>query len=145
MFWSQIGDVMPNTASTQPLSALPATFTYAQARCAGVSKHTLYRLREGGRVAAISRGLYRQAGAEPADIDLITIVVKAPGATLCFGNRAGPRILFRPEAPAHPNLTRVGGLVVPGCGSDCTFKVLGIVTDSGTSKTNQPEWVVPGS
>src|SRR5665647_651335 len=55
------------------------------------------------------------------------------------------RILLRPEAPAYPNLTWVGGLVVPGCGSDCTFRVLGIVTDSGTSKTNQPEWVVPGS
>jgi len=54
------------------------------------------------------------------------------------------RILLRPEGPAHPNLTRVGGLVVPGCGSDCTFRVLGIA-DSGTSKTNQPEWVVPGS
>src|SRR5665647_2573355 len=53
-------------------------------------------------------------------------------------------ILLRPEGPAHPNLTRVGGLVVPGCGSDCTFRVLGIA-DSGTSKTNQPEWVVPGS
>ena len=55
------------------------------------------------------------------------------------------RILLRPEAPAHPNLTWVGGLVVPGCGSDCTFRVLGMVTDSGTSKTNQPEWVVPCS
>ena len=50
-----------------------------------------------------------------------------------------------PKHPLHPNLTRVGGLVVPGCGSDCTYRVLGIVTDSGTSKTNQPEWVVPGS
>ena len=50
---------MPSTASTQPLSALPATFTYAQAREAGLTKHTLYRLREGGHVAAISRGLYR--------------------------------------------------------------------------------------
>ena len=55
------------------------------------------------------------------------------------------RILLRPGGPAHPNLTRVGGLVLPGCGSDCTLRVLGIVRDSGTSKTNQPEWVVPGS
>src|SRR5665647_3417221 len=50
-----------------------------------------------------------------------------------------------PSCPLHPNLTRVGGLVVPGCGSDCTYRVLGIVTDSGTSKTNQPEWVAPAA
>ena len=55
------------------MSALPATFTYAQARHADLSKHTLYRLREGGRVAALSRGLYRQAGAESADTALIAI------------------------------------------------------------------------
>jgi len=72
-FRNQIGEALPKTASTQPLSALPATFTYAQARHAGLSKHTLYRLREGGRVAALSRGLYRQVGAEPADTDLIAI------------------------------------------------------------------------
>ena len=83
-FRNQIGEALPKTASTQPLSALPATFTYAQARHADLSKHTLYRLREGGRVAALSRGLYRQAGAEPADTDLIAIAVKAPWATLCL-------------------------------------------------------------
>jgi len=49
LFRNQIGEAMPKTASTQPLRALPATFTYAQARHAGLSKHTLYRLREGGR------------------------------------------------------------------------------------------------
>lgn len=38
----------------------------------------------------------------------------------------------------HLNLTTVGGLVVAGCGSDCTFKVVGLVRDSGTSKANQP-------
>ena len=75
---------MAKTASTQPLRALSATFTYAQARNAGLSKHTLYRLRDGGCVAAISRGLYRQAGAEPADTNLIAIAVKAPRATLCL-------------------------------------------------------------
>src|SRR5680860_591088 len=84
LFCNQRGDVMAKTASTQPLSTLPATFTYAQAREAGLSKHALYRLREGGRVAAISRGLYRQAGAEPADIDLLAIAIKAPRATLCL-------------------------------------------------------------
>ena len=75
---------MPGTASMQPLSGLPATFTYAQARHAGLSKHTLYRLRDGGRVTAVSRGLYRQSVAEPADTDLIAIAVKAPRATLCL-------------------------------------------------------------
>ena len=45
----------------------------------------------------------------------------------------------------HPNFTKVGGFVVPWLGSDCTFKVLGIVSASGTSKANQPAWVVPGN
>lgn len=75
---------MAKTASTRPLSALPATFTYAQARDAGLTKHTLYRLRECGRIEPISRGVYRQAGAEPADTDLLAIAVKAPQATLCL-------------------------------------------------------------
>jgi len=60
------------------------TFTYAQARDAGLSKHALCNLRDGWLIAAIGRGLYRQAGAEPADIDLLAIAVKAHRATLCL-------------------------------------------------------------
>ena len=102
LFLNQIGDVMPRTASTQALRALPATFTYAQARNAGLSRHTLYRLRDGGRVAAISRGLYRKAGSEPADIDLIAIAVKAALGDSVSGHRAGPPRAFR----CHPGCPR---------------------------------------
>jgi|SRR5665647_301950 len=77
---------MPRIAATQPLNTLPATFTYAQARNAGLSKHALYGLREVGRIQTLGRGLYRQADAEPADLDLLAIAVKAPRATLCLAS-----------------------------------------------------------
>lgn len=112
MFWNQIGDVMPKTASTHPLSALPTTFTYAQAREAGLSKHALYRLREGGHVAAISRGLYRQAGAEPADIDLLAIAVKAPRATLCLES-ALARHGLSDAIPVAPDVALPRGIRIP--------------------------------
>jgi hypothetical protein len=112
LFLNQIGDVMPKTAPTQPLRALPATFTYAQARNAGLSKHTLYRLRDGGRLAAISRGLYRKAGAEPADTDLIAIAVKAPRATLCVES-ALARHGLSDAIPVAPDVALPRGTRIP--------------------------------
>ena len=47
---------------------LPATFTYSQARAAGLTKHQLYRLRDRGEVEAIGHGLYRQTSAPLADL-----------------------------------------------------------------------------
>ncbi|NMM22734.1 MAG: hypothetical protein HHJ11_04430 [Phycicoccus sp.] len=103
---------MPRTASMQPLSALPTTFTYAQARDAGLSKHALYRLREGGLIAAISRGLYRQAGAEPADTDLLAIAVKSPRATLCL-ETALARHGLSDAIPVAPDLALPRGTRFP--------------------------------
>jgi len=106
---------MPKTATTQPLTALPATFTYAQARDAGLSKHTFYCLREIGRIEPLARGLYRQADAEPADLDLLAIAIKAPLATLCLASAlarhglsdAIPAALTSPcHAEAHPGHRR---------------------------------------
>ena len=65
-------------------SGLPATFTYSQARAAGLTKHELYRLRDRGDVEAIGRGLYRQTSAPLADLDLVTIAERASEATLCL-------------------------------------------------------------
>ena len=56
------------------------------ARNAGLSKHALCGLREVGRIETLGRGLNRQADAEPADLDLLAIAVKAPKATLCLGS-----------------------------------------------------------
>ena len=65
-------------------SDLPATFTYSQARAAGLTKHQLYRLRDRGEIEAIGHGLYRQTSAPLADLDLLTIAERAPQATLCL-------------------------------------------------------------
>jgi predicted transcriptional regulator of viral defense system len=65
-------------------SILPSTFTYAQARAAGVSKHELYRLRDEGRIELLSRGLYRRADDDVADLELLEIAGRAPDATLCL-------------------------------------------------------------
>jgi predicted transcriptional regulator of viral defense system len=65
-------------------SILPSTFTYAQARAAGVSKHELYKLRDEGRLEPLSRGLYRRADDDIADLELVEIARRAPSATLCL-------------------------------------------------------------
>jgi len=64
--------------------ALPSTFTYAQARDAGLSKHALYRLRDEGRIEPLSRGLYRRTDRKAANLELLEIARRAPNATLCL-------------------------------------------------------------
>jgi hypothetical protein len=66
------------------LDNLPATFTYQQARAAGVTHHRLYGLRDSGELEQIGRGLYRKAGAELADFDLLEAAQRAPRATMCL-------------------------------------------------------------
>ena len=102
-------------ASTRPLRALralPSMFTYAQALDEGLSRHTLYRLREEGRICAFSRGLYRQADAEPADTDLLAIAVKAPLATLCLASALNRRGLCD-ATPAAPEVALPRGTRTP--------------------------------
>jgi putative AbiEi antitoxin of type IV toxin-antitoxin system len=67
------------------LTGLPPTFTYLQARTAGVPKRRLYELRDQGVLEQIGHGLFHQA-TQPwsADIDLIEIALRAPRATLCL-------------------------------------------------------------
>ena len=103
---------MPKIDSTQPLSALPTTFTFAQARESGLSTYALYRLREGGHVEAISRGLYRQAGAEPGYIDLLAIAAKAPRATLCLES-ALARHGLSDAIPVAPDVALPRGTRIP--------------------------------
>lgn len=66
------------------LARLPSTFTYTQARSAGLNHRTLYGLRDAGAVEVVSRGLYRRTDAEPADLTLVEAVTRAPWATLCL-------------------------------------------------------------
>jgi hypothetical protein len=49
------------------------TFTHGEARQAAVSDKRLYRLRDAGELIALGGGVYRWAGAPPADDDLVEI------------------------------------------------------------------------
>jgi len=64
--------------------ALPAAFTYTQARAAGISAERLYAYRAKGLIDQIARGLYRWADAPEIDQDLLEIAHRAPRGTLCL-------------------------------------------------------------
>jgi hypothetical protein len=68
-----------------PEAGLADTFTFADARAAGLTPSELYRLRDQGQIEQISRGLYhKNAVPWSADIDLIEIAKRAPAGTLCL-------------------------------------------------------------
>jgi hypothetical protein len=60
------------------------TFTYGEARQAGLGDSRLYALRDGGEIIALGGGVYRWSDAPPADSDLIEIAERVPHATLCL-------------------------------------------------------------
>ncbi len=60
------------------------TFTYGEARAAGVGDKRLYRLRDSGEIVALGGGVYRWADAPPTDDDLVEIAERVPRATLCL-------------------------------------------------------------
>lgn len=60
------------------------TFTYGEAKQAGVGDRWLYALRDSGEVPALGGGAYRWADAPPADSDLVEIAKRVPHATLCL-------------------------------------------------------------
>jgi predicted transcriptional regulator of viral defense system len=65
--------------------ALPATFTYSEARRSGMSERQLYRLRDEGVIEVLSRGLFRRTDVDSlVDIDLLGVARRAPLATLCL-------------------------------------------------------------
>src|SRR5665647_1140515 len=67
------------------IDRLPAgAFRQTDAARAGINSRTLYRLRDAGQIETISRGLYRRAGAPPADLDLLEIARRAPRATIAL-------------------------------------------------------------
>ncbi|TDO40131.1 hypothetical protein C8E87_3840 [Paractinoplanes brasiliensis] len=59
------------------MTALPPTFTYQQARAAGLTKRRLYELRDKGALELVSRGMFHQTALPwDADIDLIEIALR---------------------------------------------------------------------
>ena len=73
------------TARTSDLrEQLGDTFTYGEAKRAGVGDRRLYALRDTGEILGLGGGVYRWADAPPADFDLIEIAERVPRATLCL-------------------------------------------------------------
>jgi hypothetical protein len=70
------------TAGSPP--PLPATFSYTQARQAGLAKRRLYAMRDAGTLDPVGRGLYRHPDAPLADLDLLEVAYRAPDATICL-------------------------------------------------------------
>ncbi|HKT00686.1 MAG TPA: type IV toxin-antitoxin system AbiEi family antitoxin domain-containing protein, partial [Rugosimonospora sp.] len=74
-----------DTPADDPLRGLPAAFTHGQARQAGVTDRTLYRLRDTGEIERIGHGLFRRTDLDAAaDVDLLEIALRVPRATLCL-------------------------------------------------------------
>lgn len=67
------------------LAALPATFSYTEARVGGLSDRRLYALHDAGLIEQLGRGLFQRTDASSdADPDLLEIAHRAPQATLCL-------------------------------------------------------------
>jgi predicted transcriptional regulator of viral defense system len=67
------------------LAELAPTFTLAEATSAGLAKHAVYRLRDGGVIVEISRGVYRVVTApELAQLDALAVTKRAPRGILCL-------------------------------------------------------------
>ena len=70
--------------TTDPRELLDDTFSYREAREAGLSDARIYGLRDAGAILALGGGVYRWSDAPPADFDLIEIAERVPRATLCL-------------------------------------------------------------
>jgi hypothetical protein len=76
---------MAQRTTGDPLLGLPASFTRAQARRAGLTDRQLYRLRDRDVIESFGRGLFRRTETDAgADIDLLEIAQRAPRSTLCL-------------------------------------------------------------
>jgi hypothetical protein len=71
-------------ATVDPRELLDDTFSYSEAREAGLSDTRIYGLRDTGAILALGGGVYRWSDAPPADLDLIEVVERVPRATLCL-------------------------------------------------------------
>jgi predicted transcriptional regulator of viral defense system len=76
----------PLTSVDLEVLALPAAFTARQAHAAGLTRTVRARLVEDGTLDCFARGLYRRAGAAPADLDLLEIALRSPRATICLAS-----------------------------------------------------------
>ena len=68
----------------EAVALLPVTFTLAEAEALGLTRYTVYDLRDAGLIEPLARGLYRRRDGEPADLTVVAIAHRAPRATLCL-------------------------------------------------------------
>lgn len=94
------------------LARLPATFTYSQARRAGLGHRSLYGLRDAGAVEMLGRGLFRRSDADLVDPTLAEVAVRAPLATLCLTSALAHHDLSD-AIPAAPHLALPRGRRFP--------------------------------
>jgi predicted transcriptional regulator of viral defense system len=80
------GKTMARPKTTVDLDALglPAAFTSRAADEAGLTRGLRSRLIAEGALIRFSRGLYRQANANPVDLDLLEVALRTPAATICL-------------------------------------------------------------
>lgn len=76
--------ISPMKAAVDPHELLGDTFSYHEAKEAGLSGSRIYGLRDAGAIVALGGGFYRWGDAPPADLDLIEIAERVPRATLCL-------------------------------------------------------------
>ena len=56
-----------------------------EALTAGISRYTLYRLKDTGLIEQVSRGVYRLASLPPlGNPDLVTVALRFPQAVICL-------------------------------------------------------------
>ena len=99
---------------------LPATFSYAQARQAGLSKHQLYKLRDAGTIEAFSHGLYRRAGGAPVDLELLEAATRSTRCTLCLATALSRHGLCD-EISTGPDLALPRGTRAPATTAPITW------------------------
>lgn len=67
------------------MTALPSTFTTAQAEALGCPRWRIYRERDRGALIELSRGVWRQSSApETAHLDLLAAALRAPHGAICL-------------------------------------------------------------
>jgi len=89
-------------------------FTYADAQTSGLSKQSIYQLRNEGQIAKLARGIYQATNASEADPFLIAAAALRPESTLCLQSALArhdlsdenPRMLdlALPRGMRHPRI-----------------------------------------
>lgn len=109
------------------LAGLPETFTYTQARTAGLDHRSLYGLRDAGAVEVLARGVYRRSGAEAVDPTLAEVAMRAPRATICLTSALVHHDLTD-AIPVAPDLALPRGHRFPVVGGPVTWHAFASAT-----------------